>query len=953
MRILQTVFLTLLLLSLAACQTSNKYTTNVESKKDSNSLNLDIPYEQFILDNGLTVILHEDHSDPIVALATIVHVGSNREKPGRTGFAHFFEHMAFNNSENVPMGANRKMIPELGGTRNGGTWSDGTQYYEVVPKDAFEKLMWIDSDRFGYMINTVTQGTLEREKQVVKNEKRQRVDNRAYGHTGHVIKKALYPKSHPYNWTVIGDLEDLQNATLDDVREFYDEFYIPANATLVIAGDIDIAKTKSLVEKWFGEIKKSPAIPDLPAQPVTLTETIKRYHIDSFAKLPELRITFPTVEQYHPDSYALDALAKILSDGKKSPLFTTLVEKNKQAPAVYAYQRSNELAGTFTIHIRANADVDLDDVYQSIVESLIKFEKEGVRENDLIKIKASQEINFYNGISSILNKAFQLGIYNEFAGDPAYIKKDIENILAVTKDDVVRVFNKYIKNQPAIITSFVPKENVSLIVDGSEKANIVEEEITQGLEEKFEEDLNPIFTLTPSKYDRTEPPLSELPTKSIPSIWHNKTNNGINIVGIEQHELPLINFSLRIEAGRILDDHDKLGTASLLAQMMNEGTEFKTPIELEDAIGLLGSRIYVGSSATSLVIAGNTLQRNYQKTMDLVTEILLHPRFNQADFNRLKTKQLTSIKSDLANPNTVARNVFYRKIYGDNHVYGQKSSGSSKTVTNIKLEDIKSYYKNNLILANTSFRIVGSYKPKEVMSSLATINDTWKTPNEVKFPTMPKIQLVNSPKVYFIDIPGAKQSALFVGKPTINAQHNDANRLDIVNTPLGGGMSARLGQILRIQKGYTYGAYSYIDNNNIHGTFVASSQVRSNVTLESLKIIQQQFKEFHHALSKEELEITKNKIIKGNSRKFETLRQLLSIASDIDYYHYSDDYLQQHQIELESMTLKEAKSIIQSNLNEQQMIYVIAGDAKTQFARVKDLGYGEPILLDRLGNEIH
>ncbi len=952
MQILKTVFFTLIILSLSACQTSNKYATNDEPNKDPNSLNLHIPYEQFTLDNGLNVILHEDHSDPIVALATIVHVGSNREKPGRTGFAHFFEHMAFNNSENVPMGANRKMIPELGGARNGGTWSDGTQYYEVVPKDAFEKLMWIDSDRFGYMINTVTQGTLEREKQVVKNEKRQRVDNRAYGHTGHVIKKALYPKSHPYNWTVIGDLEDLQNASLDDVREFYDKFYIPANATLVIAGDIDIAKTKLSVEKWFGEIKKSPVIPDLPPQPVKLTETKKRYHIDSFAKLPEIRITFPTVEQYHPDSYALDALAEILADGKKSPLFTTIVEEHKQAPAVYAYQRSNELAGTFTIHIRANIGVDLDDVYQSIEEGLTKFEKDGVRKNDLIKIKTSQEINFYNGISSILNKAFQLGIYNEFAGDPAYIKKDIENILAVTQDDIVKVYNKYIKNQHAIITSFVPKDSFALIVDGSEKANIVEEEITQGKEEKFKEDLNPTFTITPTKHDRTEPPLSELPTKSTPTIWRDKTNNGIKVVGIEQHELPLINFSLRIDAGQILDNPDKLGTANLLAQMMNEGTEFKTPSELEDAIGLLGSSIYVGSSATSLVISGNTLQRNYQKTMDLVTEMLLHPRFNQTDFDRLKTRQLTSIKSALANPNSVARNVFYRKIYGDNHVYGQKSGGTSKTVTNIKLEDIKSYYKNNLTLTNTSFRIVGSYKPKEVMDSLVTINDTWETPSDIKFPTMPKIQLANSPKVYFIDIPDAKQSALFVGKPTINAQHNDANKLDIVNTPLGGGMSARLGQILRIQKGYTYGAYSYIDNNNIQGTFVASSQVRSNVTLESLEIIQQQLKGFHNTLSKKELEITKNKIIKGNSRKFETLRQLLSIASNIDYYNYPDDYLQQQQMELESMTLNEAKSIIQSNLDEQQMIYVIAGDAKTQFTRIKDLGYGDPILLDRLGNEI-
>jgi zinc protease len=252
-RTLLTVLLTSLLVSCNATKQDKPAVVKAApTPASATQSTFNIPFEKFQLDNGLTVLLHQDKSDPIVALATVVHVGSSREKPGRTGFAHFFEHMSFNDSENVPMGANRKMIPELGGSRNGGTWNDGTIYYEVVPVDAFEKLLWIDSDRFGYMINTVKEATLEREKQVVKNEKRQRVDNRAYGHTGHVVRKALYPKDHPYNWTVIGDLADLQNATLGDVREFYDTYYVPSNATLVIASDIDIAQTKAkLFEPFF------------------------------------------------------------------------------------------------------------------------------------------------------------------------------------------------------------------------------------------------------------------------------------------------------------------------------------------------------------------------------------------------------------------------------------------------------------------------------------------------------------------------------------------------------------------------------------------------------------------------------------------------------------------------------------------------------------------------------
>ncbi|MGB1308776.1 MAG: M16 family metallopeptidase [Oceanihabitans sp.] len=303
-----------------SCQTKNEAKPEKEFK---------IAYEKFTLDNGLEVILHEDHSDPIVAVATMMHVGSNREKPGKTGFAHFFEHMSFNDSENVPVGANRKMIPEWGGSRNGGTWSDGTVYYEVVPKDAFEKILWIDSDRFGYMINTVTESALEREKQVVKNEKRQRVDNAPYGYTDEIIRKNLYPEGHPYSWTVIGALPDLQAATITDVKEFYTTYYGAKNGSLVIAGDIDIAETKALVKKWFGEIPSGPDVEALKPMPVNLTETKSLYFEDNFAKLPELRMVIPTIEEYHKDVYALQVLGQLLSGSKNAPLYQVVVEEKK------------------------------------------------------------------------------------------------------------------------------------------------------------------------------------------------------------------------------------------------------------------------------------------------------------------------------------------------------------------------------------------------------------------------------------------------------------------------------------------------------------------------------------------------------------------------------------------------------------------------------------------------
>ncbi len=942
----------ILIALLTACSQPQQVKSVAQTETTDSALNLDLSYQTFTLDNGLEVIVHEDHSDPIVAIATIVHVGSNREKAGRTGFAHFFEHMSFNNSENVPMGANRKMIPELGGTRNGGTWSDGTMYYEVVPKDAFEKLMWIDSDRFGYMINTVKQGTLEREKQVVKNEKRQRVDNRPYGHTSHVIKKALFPTTHPYNWTVIGDLEDLQNATLADVREFYDRYYTPGNATLVIAGDIEFEQAKASVEKWFGEIPAGQPVEDLAPMPVSLDESKRLFHEDTFAKLPELRLTFPTVEEYHEDAYALDALGEVLASGQQSPLFNRLVKQEKLASQVAAYNNSEELAGTFTLRVRTHADVDLDEAYSELQSALADFEENGVRETTLEKIKARQETAFYNGISSVLNKAFQLGVYNEYAGDPSFYKQDIANIKSVTAEDVMRVYHQYIKNQPAIITSFVPQGEPELALIDSSRAHVVEEQIVAGQEPEFNEDNDPDFEITPTKHDRSEPPLGDLPTMTSPEIIRTRTAHGIQIAGIEQDEVPLVNFSLRINGGQMLDDSGKTGTANLVAAMLEEGTKDKTAAEFEDAVGLLGSSINVSASSSAITISGSTLARNYPATMALVTEMLLHPRFDAEDFNRVKTNTLTAIKAAKGNPNRVAQNVFFKQLYGPDHVAGQSSDGTLQSVENIDLEDVKQWYESNISTRVMQYNVVGAIDTEQALTALETLDQT--LPDQVialdfitaKNPT-------NTPHIYFVDIPDAKQSVLMVGKLLPQGSHPDMIAIDIVNNRLGSGSSARFTQMLRITKGYTYGAYSYPIRSEFYpGAFVAATQVRSNVTLESLQILKELIGQYAQTFTAEDLAVTKNLLSKSNTRRFETLSQLLSNLNEVTRFELSDQFLENEQAVLDSMDLQQAKAYIDRYIDEQDMIYVVVGDGKTQLDRLKELGYGEPVVLDRDGQII-
>ena len=927
------------------------FTTNCSN--DSQELSID--YEKYTLANGLKVILHKDSSDPLVAISTIVHVGSNREKPGKTGFAHFFEHMAFTASENTPRGANRLLIPTWGGSRNGGTSFDYTIYYEVVPKDALEKLMWIDSDRLGFMINTVDAETLEGEIQVVKNEKRQRVDNQPYGHSSGIIQKALYPQGHPYSWTVIGELEDLQAATIEDVKEFYNEFYGPSNATVVIAGDIDFDETKQLVERWFGEIKPNENIIEKPeVRLVTLSETKKLYHLDKYAQLPQLSLTFPSVEQYSKDSYALNTLGEILSDGRNSVFYKEIIEKQKLAPVANAYNYSAEIAGQFQLTVRANPGTPLNDVYDAIMKALENFEQNGVSDNDLKRIKAGQETGFYNSISTNLNKARQLGFYNEYAGDPGFVTQDIANILAVTEEDVIRVYNKYIKDQHAVILSVVPQSQPELILDGSEEAFIKEEQVVRGKEKQFDMKYgqeNKPFIKTETEYDRSEPALGELPLLTIPTVWTNDLSNGTKLYGIENSELPLVQFYLRIDGGQLLDKEGKKGTASLVANLMNEGTKTKTPAELEEAVDLLGSSISISAGLESISISGNSLSRNLEKTLNLVNEILTEPRWDNEAFEIAKTRRLASIQQVKGNPQSLAFNALNKRLYGDNHPSATPLGGTAASVESITISDLKNYFNANISPQVAHFHIVGDINEKEAINVLSNFNKKWNG-DSVEIPTIAMVDAPSKPVVYFIDIPDAKQSAITVGTLTIPGTDPLLYPLDVTNNRLGGGMEARLMRTLRLEKGYTYGAGSFLRPNKFQTPFYAYSQVRTNVTLESLEIFRDLITNYASTYFQDDLDVTRNKLIKSNALRFETLGSLINMLDKISKYNLPVNYIANQQDLLTGMTVEDVQQLANDYLNGENMIYVVAGDAKTQLELIKNLGFGEPVLLDRDGNKL-
>jgi len=929
--------------AMSACKTSS-----------NSAADLNIPYEQYELDNGLDVILHEDKSDPLAAVAIVYHVGSNREKPGRTGFAHFFEHMLFQASENVGRGNFFKTIEDLGGDFNGFTWKDGTCYFEIVPKDALERMLWMESDRMGFFINTVTTPALENEKEIVKNEKRLRVDNQPYGHTRYVIDKALYPEGHPYNWQVIGSLEDLEAATIDDVKEFYHQYYGPNNATIVVAGDFDKATVKEWISKYFDEIKSAPEVAKLPIDVPKLDGTKSFVHADKFAKLPELTLVWPTIEEGHADQYALDALAEILSEGKRAHLYKTIVEEGKLAPRASAYHWTSELASTFRIAIRGNEGEDLDKIQSAVNEAFNRFETDGFSEKDLDRIKNKLETDFYGEISGAYDKAFQLAYYNTFFGDAGRLSKEIEKTLAVTVEDVKRVYDTYIKGKPYIATSFVPEGQLDLALQGATKAAIVEEPIAaSGDSEKPQIELDAEFEKTPSKIDRAVPPaLGAAPSINPPDIWESELSNGMNVYGIQNKELPTVDFSLRINGGAYLDDVNRMGASNLLTDILQEGTKNRTPEELEDAIGQLGASISMFTASEYLQISGNCLARNYDAVMALVEEMILEPRWDADEFERLKKQTLTTIKQRSSNPGAVANNVFARLIYGDKHVLSKSTLGKLEDVAEITLEDVKAYYEKSFAPNMVNYHVAGAVTKSQVLKALNGLEEKWEK-KDIEIPSFDAPDKFEKPSIYFVDIPDAKQSTIMIGSPAMSASdHNEYYSARFVNDRLGGGTSGRLFQRLREEKGYTYGAYSGFARRKDAGYFRANSSVRSNVTLESVKLFKEILDGYKTEYNEEDLEKTKTSYTRKNALAFETLGDKLGMLHNISTFKLPKSYIADEEQIINGMTLGKARDLIGKHVNSDQMIYVVVGDAKTQYNRLKEAGLGEPVMLTRDGDPV-
>ncbi len=924
----------------------------VAVKSQAKESGLTIPIEKYTLKNGLTVVLHEDKSDPIAAVAVYYHVGSSREVTGKTGFAHLFEHMMFQKSENVPEDQFFKNIQGAGGSLNGSTNQDRTNYYEVVPKNALELALWMESDRMGYLETMVTKSALVNQQNVVQNEKRESVDNAAYGFNYGLIAKTLYPVGHPYSWTVIGEMKDLTSATVDDVRAFHSKYYAPNNATLVVSGDINKSEVKAMVEKYFGEIPKGVAIEKRKPMPVSVPATVKLYHEDNFAKAPMLTMVFPTAERYSKDAYALNFLGELIAGTKKSPLYTILVKEKKLTSRVSARNGSQELAGSFTISVAANPGVNLTDVEKAIFEGFAKFEADGFAEEDLTRIKANEETRFYNSFESVQSKAFTLAEYNIYTGDPEFYKKDLANIQAVTMADVKAVFAKYLKGKNFVETSFVPKGEAKLIVSGSVNAGIVEEDVTKAAEVKAAAVGDEKVARTVTKLDRSvKPQAGPDPEVTIPKPWSASMPNGMKVWGISQTELPLVTYTIKIDGGHKLDNVPKAGVANLVASMMNEGTKNKTPEQLEDAIGMLGASIRVSASDADISIevgsmgfrsSGGMLVRNFEKSLELVEEILLEPRWDMQQFALAKSRIINGIKRNSASPEFLASQALNKLIFGDN-ILAIDATGTESSVAAITMDDLKEYYGKFISPSISEMLVVGNIDQARVLKALASLNGKWAA----KKVDIPQIKVPAAPEksqIYFVDVPGAKQSVISIGTPSLPRSNPDFYPAYVANFKLGGSFNGNLNLILREEKGFTYGARSSFAGSKDYGQFTASSKVRTNATVESVTIFKTEMEKYRKANPQEYVDFTKSSLLKGNALRFETLSGLMGMLNTMTGNNLPADYIKKEEAYVKGLTIDQQLKYTNKYIDPARMYYVVVGDAKTQLEPLEAVGLGKPIL---------
>ncbi len=908
-----------------------------------------IPYAKYQLENGLTVILHEDHSDPLVHVDVTYHVGSNREEVGRSGFAHFFEHMMFQGSENVADEEHFKIVSNAGGTLNGSTNSDRTNYYETLPVNQLETALWLEADRMGFLLEAVTQEKFEIQRETVKNERGQNYDNRPYGLIWETANKSLYPEGHPYSWPTIGFLEDLDRANVNDLKRFFLRWYGPNNAALTIGGDIDPMATLELVNKYFGSILTGPDVENLPKQPAKLDADRYVSLEDNNIHLPAIALFIPTVYGTHADEAPLDAAAKIMGQGKASLLYQRLVQTGRAVSARVSHSCSELTCEMMFIVIQnPSSGETLTEMEIAIRETMDEFSNREISEDDLQKFKASYESGRVFGLQSVRGKVSTLAAFQTYTGSPSGIVEELQRYLNVTVDDVKRVFTQYIAGKPSVILSIVPKGKLELAA-AAQDYDSPERDIPESFgDEGTELVLRPVV----DNFDRNQQPVPGTnPSVELPAIWDTKLANNVRVLAVPNSETPTVTIRATFTMGQRDEPAGKAGLSALTTSLMREATLDHTAAEFTEELERIGASVSVGSGQYQTSVTVNTLTKHLDKAVSLMMERALRPAFTEEDFDRIKSQTIEGLLASRKTPQGLAGRAINSVLYGSTHPLSYPAAGLPSTVEAITLDDVKAYYAAHFPAHLSGITVSASLPQTEIIAALQgfaelDVTEAFRMPID----GLPEIE---GRTLYLVNKEGAAQSSLRTAQPSIKYDAlGDYYKAGLANFNLGGTFNSRINLNLREDKGYTYGARSGFNGSQEFGSFRVSTEVNKDATAASVTEVLNELESFAaDGMNEEEYDYMRSAIGQRDALQYETPGRKLGLLSNILRYDLPLNYRTQQNNILKETDREVLNTLANKLIQPENMAIVVVGDEAT--IREELEGLGIPIKkLDEDGFEI-
>ncbi len=897
-----------------------------------------IAYEKWRLPNGLTVFIHEDHSDPIAHVEVTYHVGSARETPGKSGFAHFFEHMMFQGSDHVADEEHFKLVQTAGGNMNGTTNHDRTNYFETVPKNYLETALWLEADRMGFLLDAVTQKKFETQRATVKNEKDQRITNVPYGMRDEIKNTILYPPNHPYYWPTIGFVEDLNRVGVEDLKNFFMRWYGPNNASIVVAGDVTPEDVMKLVDKYFGSIPRGPEVRKQRVEPVRLADNVYANYGDK-VYLPMLQVTYPTVPSYHPDEAALDILGSVLGNGNNSIFYKNFVKSEKalQAATFHGVGYGSELAGEFNILVVSFPDGETD-VEALIKKTLDDFDAAGVDEEAMIRAKSEIETQLMQSMQSVAGRASMISQMYYTLGDKKWNMNDeLARYQKVTKEDVMRVFRQYVKGKYAAIVNIFPKNTNA--ASNKEETKLVE---SSGQAKSELEYKGLTYKKPVDNFDRSKKPeVGVAPSPVVPAIYEEKFDNGIKLLGTQSTELPVVSIYFSIKGGNMaLNDQSKTGLAAITAEMMGQATQNYTAEQFENELTKLGSYINFGADDDNTFVSITCQRKNLDKTLALFEEKLLRPKFTAEDFKRIQKQVAQSINSSKYDAGDLADKAFAKLLYGPKSIMAEPVEGTFETVKSFSVKDVQMYYDKFYAPELTNVVVVGDVAQNEIMPKLQFLNK-WAKKNVV----LPNVTLtapvIEKTQIYLIDKYKSTQSEIRVGYLALPYDYNGKYfKARVMNFPLSGNFNSRINQNLREDKGFTYGVSGYFAGSDVAGPFAIACGVRGTATDSAVKEIFSEMKKYvAEGMTAEELEFAKKSLRSGDALRYETPGQKANFLSVIATRNLPKDYIDQQNKLLQTLTQEELNKLAQELLPMDKMVIVIVGDKEKIGENLIKLGY--------------